>query len=133
MVLHNFDGLTETPKKLRVTFRIQKNRKNVQKITFATDDKHPHICPVWSAYQIFLGAKRLGQADDQPMGVYLKHQGIVKYLTGSKIAELLKLIAKACYPDLTKQEILRFSYHSGRVWAVVLLNKARMNPDFIKS
>ena len=82
---------------------------------------------------LFLRAKRLGQNDNQPMGVYLNHQGIAEYLTGSKIAELLQSIAKACHPDLTKEEILRFSSHSGRVWAVVLLNEAGMNPDFIKS
>ncbi len=28
---------------------------------------------------------------------------------------------------------MRFSSHSGRVWAIVLLHKAGMNPDFIKS
>ena len=82
---------------------------------------------------LFLRAKRLGQNDNQPMGVYLNRQGIAEYLTGSKIAELLQSIAKACHPDLTKEEILRFSSHSGRVWAVVLLNEAGMNPDFIKS
>jgi hypothetical protein len=67
------------------------------------------------------------------MGLYLNHQGIMKYLTGSKIAELLQAIAKACYSELTKEEILCSSSHSGRVWAVILLNDAEMNPDFIKS
>jgi hypothetical protein len=67
------------------------------------------------------------------MGVYLNHQGVVKYLTGSKIAELLQSIAKTCHPDLTKEEISCFSSRSGRVWAVVLLDEAGMNPDFIKS
>ena len=134
MPLHNLEGLAETPKKLRITFRIQKNRKNNgQKITLVADDKHPHICPFWSAYRIFLRAKRLGQNDNQPMGVYLNHQGIAKYLTGRKIAELLQSIMKACHPDLTKEEISHFSSHSGRVWAVVLLDEAGMNPDFIKS
>ncbi len=28
---------------------------------------------------------------------------------------------------------MRYSSHSRRVWAIVLLNKAGMNPDFIKS
>jgi hypothetical protein len=28
---------------------------------------------------------------------------------------------------------MRFSSHSGKVWAIVLLDKAGMNPDFIKS
>ena len=67
------------------------------------------------------------------MGVYLNHQGVVKYLTGSKITELLQSSTKTCHPDLTKEEISRFSSHSGRVWAVVLLDEAGMNPDFIKS
>ena len=67
------------------------------------------------------------------MGVYLNHQGIAKHLTRGKIAELLQSIAKACHPDLTKQEMSHFSSHSVRVWAAVLLNEAGMNPDFIKS
>jgi hypothetical protein len=82
---------------------------------------------------MFLCAKRLGQADNQPMGVYVYHQGLVKYLTGNKISELLQAVAKKCHPGLTKDEISRFSSHSGRVWAVILLDKAGMNPDFIKS
>ena len=133
MTIHSLSGLSKVPTRLRITFRIQKNRKNGQKITFASDNKHPHICPVRSAYRIFLRAKRLGQSDDQPMGVYLNQQGLVKYLTGNKISELLQSIAKHCHPDLTQDEISRFSSHSGRVWAVVLLDEAGMNSDFIKS
>jgi hypothetical protein len=52
MTIHSLNGLAEVPKQLRITFRIQKNRKNGQKITFTADDKHPHICPVRSAYRI---------------------------------------------------------------------------------
>ncbi len=125
--LHSLDDLTKAPKKLQITFRIQKNCKNGQKITFTADDKHPHICPVCSAYGIFLQAKRLGQTDDQPMGVYLNHQGIVKYFTGNKIADLLQSIAKHCHPDLIRDKISRFSSHSGRVLAVVLLDEDGMN------
>jgi hypothetical protein len=113
--MHSLNGLAEVPKQLRFTFGIQKNRKNGQKITFIADTKHPHICPVCSAYWIFLRAKTLGKSDDQPIGVYLYHQGIVKYLTGNKISELLQPITKHCHPDLTKDEISHFSSHSGRV------------------
>ncbi len=133
IILHSLDGLAKAPKKLQITFRIQKNCKNRQKITFTADDKHPHICPVCSAYCIFLQAKRLGQADDQLMGVYLNQQSIAKHLTGNKIAELLQSIAKHCHPDLTRDEISCFSSHSGKVWAVVLLDEDGMNSDFIKS
>ena len=33
---------------------------------------------------------------------------------------------------MTREEISHFSLHSGRAWAVVLLNEAGMSPDFIK-
>ena len=33
---------------------------------------------------------------------------------------------------MTWEEISRFSLHSGRIWAVVLLDKAGMSPEFIK-
>jgi hypothetical protein len=118
---------------MKMTFRIQKNRQNGQSITFVADDKHPNICPVRAAYRIFLRAKRLGQSDNQPMGIFANHQGITKYLTASKIAEVLQSFAKTSHPDLTRDEIMRFTSHSIRVWAVVLLDEAGMNADFIKS
>ena len=130
------DSLEEThvtPKKLKVTFRIQKNRENVQSNTLIANDKNHHICPVRAAYWIYLRAKRLGQSDDQPMGVFVNHQGIVRYLTANKIAEALQSVAKTCHPDLMRDQTMRFSSHSIRVWAVVLLDEAGMNPDFIKS
>ncbi len=133
MMVHSLDGLADPPKKMKLTFRIQKNHQNGQSTTFAADDKHPHICPVRAAYQIYLQAKHLGQSDDQPMGIFVNHQGIVKYLTANKIVEVLQSVAKACHPDLSRGEIMRFSSHSIRVWAVVLLDEAGMNPEFIKS
>ncbi len=49
---------------MTITFRIQKNQTNGQKITLIADDKHPHNCPgVCSAFQIFLQAKQLGETD----------------------------------------------------------------------
>ena len=67
------------------------------------------------------------------MAVFVNNQGQTKYLTGSKIAEILQSVAKTTHPDMTPDEISRISSHSGRVWAVVLLNEAGKSPDFIKS
>ena len=41
-------------------------------------------------------------------------------------------MAAFTHPDLTPNEIKQFSSHSGRVWAVVLLDQAGKSPDFIK-
>jgi hypothetical protein len=121
------------PAKLRLTFRIQKNRRNGQSITLIADKDHPNICPVHAAYRILLRAKRLGQSDSQPMAVFLDSKGDKKYLTGNKIAETLRSIATVVHPDLTDEELKKFSSHSGRVWALVLLDEAGMSPDFMKS
>ncbi len=121
------------PTKLRVTYRIQKNRQNGQSIILVADNNHPDICLVQAAYRIFLRAKRLGKSNFQPMAVFINKSNTTKYLTGNKIAEVLRSIAKAVHPDLTKEELKKFSSHSGRVWALVLLDEAGMTPDFMKS
>jgi hypothetical protein len=132
MTVHSLDGLVDLPKKMKLMFRIQKNCQNGQSITFVADDNHPHICPVHTALQIYLQAKHLGSLDDHPMGIFVNHQGVVRYLTANKIAEVLQLVAKACHPDLSRDEIMRFSSHSLGVWADILLDEAGMNPNFIK-
>ena len=76
--MHSLDGLIDLPKKVKLTFRIQKNCQNEQSIAFVVDNKNHHICPVRVAYQIYLQAKWLGQSDDQPMGVFVNHLGIVR-------------------------------------------------------
>ena len=44
------EGDKAMPKKLKVTFRIQKNRENGQSITLAADNKNHLICPVRAAH-----------------------------------------------------------------------------------
>jgi hypothetical protein len=123
----------EVPKKLEMTFRIQKNRQNGQSITLVADDAHRDICPVRAAYRIFLRAKKLGQSNSEPMGVFVNKFGIKKYLTGGKITKVLRSVAKEVHPDWSTDELSRISSHSGQVWALVLLDKARMSPAFMTS
>ena len=77
--------------------------------------------------------RELGQTVNQPMSVFENNLGQTKYLTGNKIAELLQSLARSTHPDMMLDEVSRFSSHSGRVWAVVLLDEAGKLPDFIKS
>jgi hypothetical protein len=67
------------------------------------------------------------------MSVLVNKFGITRYLTGNKIQDVLRSIARAVHPDLTEDEIKRFSSHSGRVWALVLLNEVGMLPAFMTS
>ena len=44
---------------------------------------------VRASHCIYMSAKRLGQSDSEPMGMFVNKFGIKKYLTGGKIAKVL--------------------------------------------
>ncbi len=117
---------------VQVTWRIQKNHQNGQAITLAADVDHPKICPVCSALRIVLRAQHLGQPSDLPVAMYKSKQGKTLYLTGNKIAELLRAAVRAIRLDTTKEELKRYSAHSLRVWACVLLDEVGKSPEYIK-
>ncbi len=116
-----------------MTFRIQKNRQNGQSITLVADNAHQDICPVQAAHRIFLRAKKSGQLDSEPMGMFVNKFGIKKFLTGGKIAEVLRSVAKKVHLDWSANEFSQISSHSGQVWALVLLDEAGMSPAFMTS
>ena len=120
-------------KKLQVTWRIQKNRQNGQAITVSSDDEHPKICPVRAALRLLLRARRLGQPDNLPVACHSTKKKKRVYITGARIALLLRTAATKVHPTLSKKQLSRFSAHSLRVWACVLLDEAGMSPEFIKS
>ncbi len=79
---------------VKITWRIQKNRQNSQSTTLVAEIDRPEIGPVRSAMQLVLLAKRLNQPNDMPVPVYKTKKGKVIYLTGNKIAELLRKTSK---------------------------------------
>jgi hypothetical protein len=126
------DESSDVVKKLRCTWRIQKNRCNGQAITLSSDDKHPQLCPVRAALRLVLRARRCGQPDDRPVACYNVKDKLV-YLTGKRVAALFRDAVKTIYPNMSTVERARYSAHSLRVWACVLLDEAGMSPQFIMS
>ena len=122
----------EAVSSMKITWRIQKNRQNGQSLKIAADKTNPLICPVRNAMQLVERARRLDQSSDLPLCLYKNKDGKSVYLTGSKIAELFRKAAKAVHPDLLPEDISKYSAHSIRVWACVLLDEAGKSPDFIK-
>jgi hypothetical protein len=82
--------------------------------------------------QLVLHARRLNQPDDMPITLYKMKKGKVTYLTGNKIAELLRKAVKKVHPDTNLDKLKRYSAHSLQVWACILLDKAGKSPDYIK-
>ena len=124
--------LIELVATVKITWRIQKNRQNGQSITLTADRKFPDLCPVQSAARMVIRARRLLQPDDMPLAIYRTKKGDNLYLTGAKIAELLRGAVKRIHPDISLEDIKPYSAHSLRVWACVLLDEAGKSPDYIK-
>jgi hypothetical protein len=82
--------------------------------------------------RLVLREKWLNQPDDMPIAVYKTEKGKEIYLTGNKIAEILRKAIKEVRPDTTPDKLKWYSAHSLRVWACVLLDEAGKLPDYIK-
>jgi hypothetical protein len=59
-------------------------------------------------------------------------KGKVIYLTGNKIAKLLWKAIKKVRPNTIPDKLKRYSAHSLKVWACILLDEAGKLPDCIK-
>jgi hypothetical protein len=126
------DSTLDLATSVQITWRIQKNRQNGQKIKLSADTKNHAIFPVWGALQIVMRASRLGQLDDMPIACYRTKKAPLLYITGSRIATLLRKAVKKVRPSTSANNLKRYSTHSLRVWACVLLDEAGMSPSFIQ-
>lgn len=116
---------------LEVTFKVQKNRRNGEKKQILPDRKNPEMCPVLAALRIVIRARNLGQSQSLPCAVYhLKNT--MRYITGKDVSSFLQNIARELYPDMPDSEIKKFTSHSLRVTAAVLLHEEGHDGDYIK-
>ena len=115
-----------------VTWRFQKNRQNGQQIRLLVDSDHPDICPALALARMALRKHRLKHSMDLPLAVFKDTDDVVKYTTHKKVTELIRKAVKKAYPDIAKSDLMKYSSHSIRVWACVVLDEAGMPPDFIK-
>jgi hypothetical protein len=114
------------------TWRIQKNRQNGQKIKLSADTKNPAVCPVQGALEMVMRARRLAQPDNMPVVSYRTKKALLLFITGSRIATLLRKAVKKVQPSTSADNLKKYSAHSLRVWACVLLDEAGMSQFFIQ-
>lgn len=119
---------------MKLTWRIQKNRRNGQSIKIPVDRKHQQLCPVYNALQIVTRKIRLDHTHlDTPVCVYVANNPDVPlFLTGAKVKDLIHRAIDVVNPTMSKEDRQKFSAHSLRVWACVLLDQAKKPPSFIK-
>jgi hypothetical protein len=117
--------------RVRITWRIQKNRQNNQTVTLLSDKTNTSICPILAALHLVLRACCLSQPDSIPVACYSKKDSLA-YITGTRITVLFRAAARAVRPTITKEDKQQYSAHSLRVWACVLFDEAGKLPDYIK-
>jgi hypothetical protein len=70
------------------------------------------------------------------LGTYLcrsnTKKALLLFITGSRIATLLCKVVKKVRPSTSADDLKKYSAHSLRVWACVLLGEAGMSPSFIQ-
>ncbi len=77
-------------------------------------------------------ARRLAQPDDMLVACYRTKKAPLLFITGSRIATLLCKAVKKVQPSTSADDLKKYSAHSLRVWACVLLDKAGMFSSFIQ-
>jgi hypothetical protein len=70
--------------------------------------------------------------DDMPVACYRTKKAPLLYITGSRIVTLLRKAVKKVRPSTSANDLKKYSAHSLRVWACVLLDEAGMSPSFIQ-
>ena len=112
-----------------ITWIVQKNRRNGQKITWIVTGTN--LCPVMAALRIYERSLRLHIKANEPMGAFFEKKKR-RWLTGAKIRTYFHQVANHVYPDITPDELSKFSAHMIRVSAAVLLQVASKPGHFIQ-
>ena len=62
--------------------------------------------------QMSLRKVRAGHLKDMPLAVFVNAEGEVKYLASQKVTGILRKAAQNVYPDISKEELMKYSTHS---------------------
>ena len=117
---------------VKIRWRFQKNNDNGQVLTYTANNTNPQFCPVRAAMRIRARAIYLRVPPNLPIAVYMTPRGSSEYIDDAHVCSELRLLASQVYNITDKDELKRFTCHSFRVGACVLLHEANKAPDFIK-
>ena len=131
------DSIPGIPKKLKQTFRWQKNGQNGEMKTLLRNDEEPHKCPCRAWKRILQRAKRLGVPPGHPVAVFAQKSkrnlaSTFKLVVDKDVEKSLRNTARDVYNITSKKDLQRFSCHSYRVGACVQLHAAGIDPEDIK-
>ena len=115
-------------------WRYQKNGDNGQIITYARNLDNPELCYISAVIRILARAQRLDIKPDCPIAVAMAGKKNLSpcFITSTSVASHLQAAAKEVHHISSKKDLARFSTHSFRVGACVLLHTNGKLPVYIK-
>jgi hypothetical protein len=119
---------------VNLTWRFQKNNDNGQIVTYVKDTVNKAYCYVSAAKRIRLRAIKYKVQEDMPVAIYndIKKKKKVDYINDINIKEILQEAAKHVYNISKKEDLMKFTSHSIRVMACVILHAQNMSTEDIK-
>ena len=119
---------------MNVKWRFQKNNDNGQIISYVEDKEYPIHCYVRAAKRIRRRAIRLQQENDKPIAIFRKQAKNTKfdYIDDTHVNKILQEAASAVHHVTKKDELHRFTTHSIRVGACVLLHSQKVSKEDIQ-
>ena len=121
-----------TAETLTITWRFQKNNDNGQKLTFSKNDEIHNRCPVRAALRIRARALRYNIPVDAPLAIYREPSGKICLIDNTHVEHFLQSLATVVYNISDKNELKKFTSHSIRVGACVVLHENNCSGAFIK-
>jgi len=116
-----------------ITWRFQKNGQNGQAVSFSHDYANPNLSVVRAVERILLRAKRLNQPSTMPLAVYARPKSTKPtYIFHTQVQSSLRAIATKVYHLKDRSQINKYSCHSIRVGACVLLHSSGADTLTIK-
>jgi hypothetical protein len=119
---------------VNVKWRYQKNNDNGQIISYIEDTVNKHYCYVSACKRIRLRAIKMKQDINKPIAIFNSGQkgSKIAYIDDIHINTFLQEAAKNVYNITKKEELNRFTSHSIRVGACVLLHSQNISSEDIK-
>ena len=113
-------------------WRYQKNQQNGEIKLMTRNNTTPQFCTVRAMLRIFHRARLRNIKHNQPLAIYHRADGKFQYLSHKQMESLIRRAALKVYNLHKKEDLSRFSCHSLRVGACVLLHLAGFSAESIQ-
>jgi len=121
-----------TVESFSITWRYQKNLQNGEHKLMTRNDKNTKLCTVRAMLRICHRATVLCIQQSTPLAVYQSPHGKPTFITHKHMETMIRLAAYKTYKLKKKADLAKFSCHSLRVGACVMLHIAGFSTDDIK-